>query len=117
MREIKMAVQPDSPEHFTIRVSTPDPSGRPIAVRAAVYGSGIGAVELINGLTPLEVATTGHVLSGMVQAVDSAAQVMVDVFTTNHDADPKLLMRARARTVVLGDHVTRDAGHFIRGAP
>ena len=112
-----MIVQTDSPEHFSIRVSTGDPSGQPIAVRAAVYGSGSSAVELFNGLTPFEVATSGNVLSGMVQAVDSAAQVMVDVFTTSHDADPKLLMRARARTVLLGHHLTRDAGHFIRGAP
>jgi hypothetical protein len=112
-----MAVHLDSPEHFTIRVSTPNPSGQPIAVRAAVYGSGTGAVELVNGFTPLELAATGHVLSGMVQAVDSATQVMVDVFTTTHDADPKLLMRARARTVLLGDHLTCDVGHFIRGAP
>ena len=112
-----MAVQQDSPKRFTIRVSTPDPAGQPLAVRAAVYGSGAGVVNLISGLTPLEVTTTGHVLSGMVQAADSAAQVMVDVFTDSHDADPKLLMRARARTVLLGDHLMRDAGHFIRGAP
>ncbi|MGE5105637.1 MAG: hypothetical protein ACM3NZ_12870 [Betaproteobacteria bacterium] len=112
-----MAVQLDSPEHFTIRVSTADPSAQPVAVRAAIYGSGTGAVELIDGLTPLQVETTGHVLSGMVQAVDSSTQVMVDVFTANRDADPRLLMRARARTVLLGDHLTRDAGHFIRGAP
>lgn len=112
-----MVVYLDSPEHFTIRVSTPDPSGQPIAVRAAVYGSGTGAVELIDGFTPFEVAATGHILSGMVQAVDSATQVMVDVFTTTHDADPRLLMRARARTVLLGDHLTRNVGHFIRGVP
>ena len=96
-----MVVYLDSPEHFTIRVSTPDPSGQPIAVRAAVYGSGTGAVELIDGFTPFEVAATGHILSGMVQAVDSATQVMV----------------ARARTVLLGDHLTRNVGHFIRGVP
>ena len=112
-----MVVHLDPPGHFTIRVSTPDPSGQPIAVRAALYGSGTRAVELIDGFTPLEVAATGHVLSGMVQAVDSATQVMVDVFTTTKDADPKLLMRARARTVLLGNHLTREGGHFIRGAP
>jgi len=112
-----MVVHLDPPTHFTIRVSTPDPSGQPIAVRAAVYGSGTGAVDLIDGFTPFEIATTGHVLSGMVQAVDSATQVMVDVFTTTTDADPKLLMRARARTVLLGNQLIREAGHFIRGAP
>ena len=112
-----MVVHSDSPGHFTIRVSTPDPSGQPIAVRAAVYGSGTGTVELIDRFTPFEVAATGHVLSGMVQAVDSATQVMVDVLTITDDAEPKLLMRARARTVLLGDHLTRDAGHFIRGVP
>jgi hypothetical protein len=112
-----MTTRSDPPEHFTIRVTAPDPSGQPIAVRAAVYGSGTAAVELITGLTPLEVATTGHVLSGMVQAVDATSQVMVDVFTASPEAAPKRLMAARARTVLLGDHLTRDAGHFIRGAP
>ena len=111
-----MSEQQDVPRHFTIRVYTPDPSGRPIDVRAAVYGSGTGTIELISGVTPLEVATTGHTLMGMVQAVDTTTQVMVDVFTNTHDASPQLLMRARSRTVLLGDQLLRGTGCFIRGA-
>ena len=112
-----MVDEENAARRFTIRVSTPDSSGQPIAVRAAVYASGTGAVELIDRVTPFEVAAWGDVLSGMVQAVDATAQIMVDVLTTTHDADPQLMMRARARTVLLGDHLTRGTGHFIRGAP
>jgi len=112
-----MAGQPDTPGKLTIRISTPDSSQQPVAVRAAIYGSGTAAVELISGITPLEVETTGPIVSGMVQAVGSATQIMVDVLTARGDTDSTLLMRARARTVLLGDHLTRETGHFIRGAP
>ena len=106
-----------SARRFTIRVSTPDSSGHPIAVRAAVYASGTTAVELVERVTPFEMNATGKVLSGMMQAVDATAQIKVDVLATTGDADPELMMSARARTVLLGDHLTRDVGHFIRAAP
>ena len=106
-----------SDRRFTIRVSTPDPSGNPIAVRAAVYASDTTAVELIDRVTPFEVNAIGKVLCGMMQAVDATALIRVDVLATTGDAEPELMMSARARTVLLGNHLTREVGHFIRGAP
>ena len=107
----------NSPESFAVRISNADASGEPIAVRAAVYGSESATVTLVSGATPLEVRASGRVLTGMVQAVDSAQRVRVDLVATDRVAGPYLLMCAVAHTVLLGDNLTRDTGRFIRGAP
>jgi hypothetical protein len=109
-----MMILADAP-HYRIRIDAA--SGEPIEVQGAIYGGGDAAITLIHGLTPLEVATRGKVVSGMVQSVDASMQVMVDVLAENADSTLRRVMAARARTVLLGDNLVRGTSKFIRGAP
>jgi len=112
-----MTIRPESPRRYTIRIATGGSSGESIAIKGAIYGAGDASIKVISGFTPFELETTGGVVCGMVQAVDTAAQVMVDVFSTEASAETRLLMRGRARTVLLGEQLTQTSGRFIRGAP
>lgn len=84
-----------------------------LQVRGALYGSGSSTIEIIDGLTPVEVPIQGPVVSGMVQAVDVSSRIRVDVLEQQDD-ESRPLMGACARTVLLGEQLR--AGRFIRGA-
>ncbi|MEP6494687.1 MAG: hypothetical protein ABJF01_18520 [bacterium] len=112
-----MSARSESHRPYTIRIAAGDSSEKSIAVQGAIYGAGEASIKVISGFTPLELATSGGVVCGMVQAVDTGAQVMVDVFSGHPSAELRLLMRGRARTVLLGEQLTQTSGRFIRGAP
>jgi hypothetical protein len=84
-----------------------------IRVRGALYGSGSSTIEIIDGLTPVEVPIQGPVVSGMIQAVNVTSRIWVNVLE-QQDNESRPLMGACARTVLLGEQLR--AGRFIRGA-
>jgi hypothetical protein len=100
-----------SHSQLRIRITSGNPDVPALHVRGALYGSGSAAIDIIDGVTPLERTVDGPVLSGMVQAVEARHRVHVDVVRRQDDHP---VMGACARTVLFGAHLR--AGHLIRGA-
>jgi hypothetical protein len=101
------------PSVLRILITSNDAGVSALQVRAALYGSGSSTIEIVDGLTPVEVRIEGPIVSGMIQAVDVSKRVRVDVIEQQDD-ESRPLMGACARTVLLGEQLR--AGRFIRGA-
>jgi hypothetical protein len=87
-------------------------------VRGAIYLNGNDAdVTLLDQLTPVSIKGDASLVSGIVQSASRETPVRVEVFVAEADDEPRMVMGARGRTILLGDEKREESPRrFIRTA-
>ena len=110
---------PVPPAAYTLRVSAAD-TDHEVPVRGAVLMSGREpSVTLVDQLTPFELSAPGPMVSGILQTIDEDGEAGLHVELLRRggrDRDDRVVMAARARTVLLGEGVMQQVPRYIRGA-